>query len=153
MKDHSKLFFPEIFMKTQHLVRAILLSLSLTAPLMSPAQAQNANPAVQPAGRVGIVVNIPQETIQNAGSTLGTVGGAVVGNRMTSGSSTALDDVDVCDETHVFGNSMTSSSSTVWVVTVHYEDGTLANIQLASQPHLRTGDHVRVTDGGLKLLP
>jgi hypothetical protein len=47
---------------------------------------------------------------------------------------------------------MTSGTSTVWVVTVRYEDGTTANIEQPSQPPLRSGDRVRVTNGNLELM-
>ena len=69
---------------------------------------------------------------QGRGRTLATVGGAAGGA--------------------VVGNRLTSGTSTIWVVTVRYEDGTTANIEQSSQPPLRTGDRVRVTNGHLELL-
>lgn len=143
-------------MKTQHLVRAILLSLGLTAPLISSVHAQSVNQAVQPAGRVGTVEGVRQETVQNSGSTLGTVGGAVVGgvlgNQIGRGTGRTVATVGGAAGGAVVGNRLTSGSSTVWIVTVRYEDGTLATIEQTSQPPLRTGDRVRVTDGGLELM-
>ena len=136
-------------MKPQHFIRAVLLSLCLSAPLMSTAQAQNA-------GRVGTVESVRQEAVQNSGSTLGTVGGAVVGgvlgNQVGQGRGRTLATVGGAAGGAVVGNRMTAGESTVWVVTVRYEDGSVATVQQTAQPIARPGDRVRVTDTGMELV-
>ncbi|QKV57145.1 MAG: glycine zipper 2TM domain-containing protein [Dechloromonas sp.] len=76
-----------------------------------------------------------------SGSTLGTVGGAVVGgvlgNQIGQGRGRTLATVGGAAGGAVVGNRLTSGTSTIWVVTVRYEDGTTANIEQSSQPPLR----------------
>jgi len=136
-------------MKPLTLLRSLLLGITLALPLTATVQAQSA-------GRVGTVESVRQETVQESGSTLGTVGGAVVGgvlgNQIGQGRGRTLATVGGAAGGAVVGNRMTSGTSTIWVVTVRYEDGTTANIEQASQPPLRSGDRVRVTNGNLELL-
>ena len=56
----------------------------------------------------------------------GAAGGAVVGNRLTGG------------------------TTTVWVVNVRFDDGTNANIEQDSQPPVWAGERVRVRNGRLE---
>ncbi len=136
-------------MKSNTLFRSLLLVLTLALPLSAPVQAQST-------GRVGTVESVRQETVHESGSTLGTVGGAVVGgvlgNQIGQGRGRTLATVGGAAGGAVVGNRLTSGTSTIWVVTVRYEDGTTANIEQSSQPPLRTGDRVRVTNGHLELL-
>ena len=136
-------------MKPLTLLRSLLLGITLALPLSATVQAQSA-------GRVGTVESVRQETVQESGSTLCTVGGAVVGgvlgNQIGQGRGRTLATVGGAAGGAVVGNRMTSGTSTIWVVTVRYEDGTTANIEQSSQPPLRSGDRVRVTNGNLELL-
>jgi outer membrane lipoprotein SlyB len=136
-------------MKPLTLLRSLLLGITLALPLTATVQAQSA-------GRVGTVESVRQETVQESGSTLGTVGGAVVGgvlgNQIGQGRGRTLATVGGAAGGAVVGNRMTSGTSTIWVVTVRYEDGTTANIEQSSQPPLRSGDRVRVTNGNLELM-
>jgi outer membrane lipoprotein SlyB len=136
-------------MKSLTLLRSLLLGITLALPLTATVQAQSA-------GRVGTVESVRQETVQESGSTLGTVGGAVVGgvlgNQIGQGRGRTLATVGGAAGGAVVGNRMTSGTSTIWVVTVRYEDGTTANIEQSSQPPLRSGDRVRVTNGNLELM-
>jgi outer membrane lipoprotein SlyB len=136
-------------MKSLTLLRSLLLGITLALPLTATVQAQSA-------GRVGTVESVRQETVQESGSTLGTVGGAVVGgvlgNQIGQGRGRTLATVGGAAGGAVVGNRMTSGTSTIWVVTVRYEDGTTANIEQPSQPPLRAGDRVRVTNGNLELM-
>jgi hypothetical protein len=66
-------------MKPNTLIGALVLGLSLVGPLAATAQAQTGSPAAQFEGRVGTVESVRTQAVPNSGSTLGTVGGAVVG--------------------------------------------------------------------------
>jgi outer membrane lipoprotein SlyB len=134
-------------MKPNTLIAALVLGLSLAGPLAATAQAQTG-------GRVGTVESVRTQAVPNSGSTLGTVGGAVVGgvlgNQVGQGRGRTLATVGGAAGGAVVGNRLTAGTSTVWVVNVRFDDGATENIEQASQPPVSAGDRVRVTNGGLE---
>jgi outer membrane lipoprotein SlyB len=140
-------------MKTTNLIRALLLGATLIAPLAATVQAQTGTSAAQFEGRVGIVEFVRTQAVPTSGSTLGTVGGAVVGgllgNQVGQGRGRTLATVGGAAGGAAVGNRMTSGTDTVWVINVQFDDGANANIEQASQPPVAAGDRVRVTNGGL----
>jgi outer membrane lipoprotein SlyB len=67
---------------------------------------------------------------RTAATTVGAVGGAVVGNEMQR-----------------------NQTELIWEIGVRYDDGSYGTIVQTQPPGLRIGDRVRVTDTGLELLP
>ncbi len=66
-------------MKRKILIHALVLGASLAGPLGATVQAQTGSPAAQFEGRVGTVESVRTQAVPTSGTTLGTVGGAVVG--------------------------------------------------------------------------
>ena len=141
-------------MKPNILIGALVFGLSLVGPLAATAQAQAVSPAAQFEGRVGTVESVRTQAVPTSGSTLGTVGGAVVGgvlgNQVGQGRGRTLATVGGAAGGAVVGNRMTSGTSTVWVVNVRFDDGTNANIEQDTQPPVWAGERVRVTNGRLE---
>ena len=143
-------------MKSTTLIRALLLGATLAAPLAATVQAQTGNQAAQSAGRIGTVESVRTQAIPTSGSTLGTVGGAVVGgvlgNQVGQGRGRTVATVGGAAGGAVVGNRLTSGTTTLWVVNVRFEDGSTQNFEQDSQPPVRAGDRVRVTNSGLELM-
>ncbi len=143
-------------MKPNTLIGALVFGLSLVGPLAATAQAQTGSPAAQFEGRAGTVESVRTQAVPTSGSTLGTVGGAVVGgvlgNQVGQGRGRTLATVGGAAAGGMVGNRMTSGTSTVWVVNVRFDDGTNANIEQDSQPPVWAGERVRVTNGRLERL-
>ncbi len=141
-------------MKPNTLIGALVLGLSIVGPLAATAQAQTGSPAAQFEGRAGTVESVRTQAVPTSGSTLGTVGGAVVGgvlgNQVGQGRGRTLATVGGATAGGVVGNRMTSGTTTVWVVNVRFDDGTNANIEQDSQPPVWAGERVRVTNGRLE---
>ena len=141
-------------MKPNTLIGALVFGLSLVGPLAATAQAQTGSPAAQFEGRAGTVESVRTQAVPTSGSTLGTVGGAVVGgvlgNQVGQGRGRTLATVGDAAGGAVVGNRMTSGTSTVWVVNVRFDDGTNANIEQDTQPPVWAGERVRVTNGRLE---
>jgi outer membrane lipoprotein SlyB len=141
-------------MKPNTLIGVLVFGLSLVGPLAATAQAQTGSPAGQFEGRVGTVESVRTQAVPTSGSTLGTVGGAVVGgvlgNQVGQGRGRTLATVGGAAGGAVVGNRMTSGTSTVWVVNVRFDDGTNANIEQDTQPPVWAGERVRVTNGRLE---
>jgi outer membrane lipoprotein SlyB len=141
-------------MKPNTLIGALVLGLSLAGPLALTVQAQTGSPAAQFEGRVGTVESVRTQAVPTSGSTLGTVGGAVVGgvlgNQVGQGRGRTLATVGGAAGGAVVGNRLTSGTSTVWVVNVRFDDGTNANIEQDTQPPVWAGERVRVTNGRLE---
>jgi outer membrane lipoprotein SlyB len=140
-------------MKTTPLIRALILGATLAAPLAATVQAQTGSSAAQFEGRTGTVESVRTQAVPTSGSTLGTVGGAVVGgvlgNQVGQGRGRTLATVGGAAGGAAVGNRMTSGTATVWVTNVRFDDGTNANIEQDSQPPVAAGDRVRVTNGAL----
>jgi outer membrane lipoprotein SlyB len=141
-------------MKPNTLIGALVFGLSLVGPLAATAQAQTGSPAAQFEGRAGTVESVRTQAVPTSGSTLGTVGGAVVGgvlgNQVGQGRGRTLATVGGAAGGAVVGNRMTSGTSTVWVVNVRFDDGTNAIIEQDTQPPVWAGERVRVTNGRLE---
>ena len=141
-------------MKPNTLIGALVFGLSLVGPLAATAQAQTGSPAAQFEGRAGTVESVRTQAVPTSGSTLGTVGGAVVGgvlgNQVGQGRGRTLATVGGAAGGAVAGNRLTSGTTTVWVVNVRFDDGTNANIEQDAQPPVWAGERVRVTNGRLE---
>ncbi len=141
-------------MKNRSLIRALVLGVSLAAPLVATVQAQTGSPAAQFEGRVGIVESVRTQAVPTSGSTAGTIGGAVVGgvlgNQVGQGRGRTLATVGGAAGGAVVGNRLTGGTTTVWVVNVRFDDGTNANIEQDSQPPVWAGERVRITNGRLE---
>ena len=103
-------------MKPNALIGALVFGLSLVGPLAATAQAQTGSPAAQFEGRAGTVESVRTQAVPTSGSTLGTVGGAVVGgvlgNQVGQGRGRTLATVGGAAGGTVVGNRMTSGTST-----------------------------------------
>ena len=143
-------------MKSNTLIGALVLGLSLVGPMVATVQAQTGSPAAQFEGRVGTVESVRTQAVPTSGSTLGTVGGAgvggVLGNQVGQGRGRTVATVGGAAAGGMVGNRMTSGTTTVWVVNVRFDDGTNANIEQDSQPPVWAGERVRVTNGRLERL-
>jgi outer membrane lipoprotein SlyB len=111
----------------------------------------------QPAARIGTVESVVQDAVQNVNTTLGTIGGALLGGGLGSliggGTGQTVATVVGAVGGAYAGNQMAQRSQTiVWRITVRYDDGGLATIQQTTAPGLRPGDRVRVTANAIELL-
>ena len=111
----------------------------------------------QPAARIGTVESVVQDAVQNVNTTLGTIGGALLGGGLGSliggGTGQTVATVVGAVGGAYAGNQMAQRSQTiVWRITVRYDDGSLATIQQTTAPGLRPGDRVRVTSNAIELL-
>ena len=111
----------------------------------------------QPAARIGTVESVVQDSVQNVNTTVGTIGGALVGGGLGSliggGTGQTVATVVGAIGGAYAGNQMAQRSQTiVWRITVRYDDGSLATIQQTTAPGLRPGDRVRVTSNAIELL-
>jgi len=111
----------------------------------------------QPAARIGTVESVVQDAVQNVNTTLGTIGGALLGGGLGSliggGTGQTVATVVGAVGGAYAGNQMAQRSQTiVWRITVRYDDGSLATIQQTTAPALRPGDRVRVTSNAIELL-
>lgn len=120
----------------------------------------NTPPAFQvsePTARVGTVISITQDSVQNVNTGVGTVGGAVVGGALGSlvggGRGQTVATVLGAVGGGYLGNQAAQASHTfVWRIGVRYDDGSVATVQQTTAPALRIGDRVRVTHSGIDLL-
>ena len=120
----------------------------------------NTPPAFQvsePSARVGTVISITQDSVQNVNSGVGTVGGALVGGGIGSlfggGSGQTVATVIGAVGGAYAGNRAAQRSHTfVWRIGVRYDDGSVATVQQTTAPALRIGDRVRVSSHGIELL-
>ncbi|HOM11840.1 MAG TPA: glycine zipper 2TM domain-containing protein [Rubrivivax sp.] len=111
----------------------------------------------EPSARVGTVISITQDSVQNVNSGVGTVGGALIGGGIGSlfggGSGQTVATVVGAVGGAYLGNQAASRNHTfVWRIGVRYDDGSVATVQQTTAPALRIGDRVRVTNTGIELL-
>jgi outer membrane lipoprotein SlyB len=111
----------------------------------------------QPVARIGTVESITQDAVQGVNSTVGAIGGAVVGgllgNQIGGGrGQTAATVVGAAGGAFAGNQLAQGSGSIVWRIGVRYDDGSLATIQQTSAPNLRIGDRVRVSSTGIEML-
>ena len=111
----------------------------------------------QPASRVGTVESINQDSVQNVDSTVGAIGGALIGGGLGSlvggGTGQVVATVVGAVGGGFAGNELAKRSQTiVWRIGVRFDDGSFATVQQTSAPNLRIGDRVRVSGTGIELL-
>ena len=110
----------------------------------------------QPAIRIGTVESITQDSVQNVNTTVGTIGGALVGGGLGSlvgsGRGQTVATVVGAGAGAWAATSCPAQPDLVWRIGVRYDDGTFATIQQTSAPALRIGDRVQVTSTGIQLL-
>ena len=136
---------------------AAVFAVSLMVSLAGCASQQSFRVTEQPVARIGTIESIRQESVQNVNSTVGTIGGALVGGGLGSlfGSGrgqTAATVVGAAGGAFVGNQAAQRSQTLVWMIGVRYDDGSSAVIQQNSAPALRIGDRVRVTSTGIELL-
>jgi outer membrane lipoprotein SlyB len=133
---------------------------SFTAALSLVLVGCNTPPAFQvsePSARVGTVVSITQESVQNVNSTAGAIGGAVLGGLIGSQigggrGQTAATVVGAAGGAFAGNQAAQRNQTFIWRIGVRYDDGSTATIQQTAAPALRIGDRVRVTSTGIELL-
>ncbi len=111
----------------------------------------------QPAIRIGTVESITQDSVQNVNSTVGMIGGALIGGGLGSlvggGNGQTVATIVGAGAGAWGGNQLAQRSQTlVWRIGIRYDDGTFATVQQTSAPALRIGDRVQVTSTGIQLL-
>ncbi len=111
----------------------------------------------QPVSRVGTVESINQDSVQNVDSTVGAIGGALIGGGLGSliggGTGQVVATVVGAVGGGFAGNELAKRSQTlVWRIGVRFDDGSFATVQQTSAPNLRIGDRVRVSGTGIELL-
>jgi len=111
----------------------------------------------EPTARVGTVISITQDTVQNVNTGVGTIGGALVcgglGSLVGGGSGQTVATVLGAVGGGYLGNQAAQRSQTfVWRIAVRYDGGSVAPVQQPTPPALRIGDRVRVTNTGIELL-
>jgi len=111
----------------------------------------------EPTARVGTVISITQDSVQNVNTGVGTIGGALIGGGLGSlvggGSGQTVATVLGAVGGGYLGSQAAQRSHTfVWRIGVRYDDGSVATIQQTTAPALRIGDRVRVTHTGIELL-
>ena len=147
-------------MKRQQWQRGVL-ALAVAGTLVLGTTGCTSTPAFQvseqPAARIGTVESVVQDAVQNVNTTVGTIGGALLGGGLGSliggGTGQTVATVVGAIGGAYAGNQMAQRSQTiVWRITVRYDDGSLATIQQTTAPGLRPGDRVRVTANAIELL-
>ena len=111
----------------------------------------NTPPAFQvsePTARVGTVISITQDTVQNVNSAVGGIGSLFGGG---SGQTVATV-IGAAGGAYAGSQAAQRSQTFVWRIGVRYDDGTVATVQQTTAPALRIGDRVRVTNTGIELL-
>ncbi len=111
----------------------------------------------EPSARVGTVVSITQDTVQNVNTGVGAIGGALVGGGLGSlvGGGTGQTVATVLGAVgggYLGSQAAQRSQTFVWRIGVRYDDGSVATVQQTTAPALRIGDRVRVTNTGIELL-
>lgn len=138
------------------------------APRREPARvAQAAEPVRQPTAAerrderlaqlcssCAVVTSVRTETREGEASALGTVGGAVIGgllgNQVGGGNGKKIATVGGAVAGGYAGREIEKrqKSKTVWIIEARERDGRLRHFERSSDPGLRTGDELRLTDGG-----
>jgi outer membrane lipoprotein SlyB len=138
--------------------RAVLALTAGAAVLLAGCSAPPAfQVSEQPAARIGTVESVTQESVQNVNSTVGMIGGALVGGGLGSlvgggRGQTVATVVGAAGGAFVGNQAAQRSQTLVWRIGVRYDDGGFATIQQTAAPNLRIGDRVRVTSNSVELL-
>jgi outer membrane lipoprotein SlyB len=120
----------------------------------------NTPPAFQvsePTSRVGTVISITQDSVQNVNTAAGGIGGALIGGGIGSlfgggTGQTVATIVGAAGGAYLGSQAAQRSQTFVWRIGVRYDDGSVATVQQTTAPALRIGDRVRVTNTGIELL-
>ncbi|RZL32894.1 MAG: glycine zipper 2TM domain-containing protein [Rubrivivax sp.] len=101
-----------------------------------------------------VVTSVRTETREGEASALGTVGGAVIGgllgNQVGGGTGKKIATVGGAVAGGYAGREIEKrqKSKTVWIIEARERDGRLRQFERSSDPGLRSGDELRLTDGG-----
>lgn len=111
----------------------------------------------EPSARVGTVISITQDTVQNVHSVAGGIGGALIGGGLGSligggSGQTVATVIGAAGGAYLGSQAAQRSQTFVWRIGVRYDDGSTATVQQTTAPALRIGDRVRVTSTGIELL-
>lgn len=158
MTTHKRTLFSEMQMIVTSSWRRLVAIVTAGAALLLGAC--NTPPAFQvsePSARVGTVVSITQDSVQNVHSGVGTVGGALIGGGIGSlfgggSGQTVATVVGAVGGGYAGTRAAQRSHTFVWRIGVRYDDGSVATVQQTTAPALRVGDRVRVTGSGIELL-
>ena len=120
----------------------------------------NTPPAFQvsePTARVGTVISITQDTVQNVNTAAGGIGGALIGGGIGSlfgggSGQTVATVIGAAGGAYMGSQAAQRSQTFVWRIGVRYDDGSVATVQQTTAPALRIGDRVRVSGTGIELL-
>lgn len=105
-----------------------------------------------------VVTSVRTETREGEASALGTVGGAVIGgllgNQIGGGNGKKLATVGGAVAGGYAGREIEKrqKSRTVWIIEARERDGRLRHFERSSDPGLRSGDEIRLTDNGFTRL-
>ena len=121
----------------------------------------NTPPAFQvsePTARVGTVISITQDTVQNVNSAVGGIGGALIGGGIGSlfgggSGQTVATVIGAAGGAYAGSQAAQRSQTFVWRIGVRYDDGSVATVQQTTAPALRIGDRVRISGTSIQLLP
>jgi outer membrane lipoprotein SlyB len=133
---------------------------ALTAAFALLLAACSTPPAFQvsePSARVGTVISITQDSVQNVHSAAGGIGGALIGGGLGSligggTGKTVATVIGAAGGAYAGSQAAQRSQTFVWRIGVRYDDGSVATVQQTTAPALRIGDRVRVTGTGIELL-
>lgn len=128
-------------------------------PDYRPVQAQTPAPIAAPRPvcfDCGIVESMREVDIKGEGTGLGAVaggiGGLILGKQVGKGTGNKIATVLGAAGGAYAGHQVEKNARTTksYEITVHMEDGSYRTISSAAQPAWRSGDHVRVVNGGLQ---
>jgi outer membrane lipoprotein SlyB len=111
----------------------------------------------EPTSRVGTVISITQDSVQNVNTAAGGIGGALIGGGIGSlfgggSGQTVATVIGAAGGAYLGSQAAQRSQTFVWRIGVRYDDGSVATVQQTTAPALRIGDRVRVTNTGIELL-
>jgi outer membrane lipoprotein SlyB len=137
--------------------RGVALWFAAVALLLAGCNTPPAFQVSEPTARVGTVISITQDTVQNVNSAVGGIGGALIGGGIGSlfgggSGQTVATVIGAAGGAYAGSQAAQRSQTFVWRIGVRYDDGTVATIQQTTAPALRIGDRVRVTNTGIELL-
>jgi len=137
--------------------RAAALSLTAFTLLLAACNTPPAFQVSEPTARVGTVISITQDTVQNVNTAAGGIGGALIGGGIGSlfgggSGQTVATVIGAAGGAYMGSQAAQRSQTFVWRIGVRYDDGSVATVQQTTAPALRIGDRVRVSGTGIELL-
>lgn len=111
----------------------------------------------EPSARVGTVISITQDSVQNVNTAAAGIGGALIGGGIGSlfgggSGQTVATVIGAAGGAYLGSQAAQRNHTFVWRIGVRYDDGSVATVQQTTAPALRIGDRVRVTNTGIELL-